>query len=425
MNRGGDDPVTIPRAEIITVGSELVQGLIPDTNSAWLSRRLAEIGIPCDFHTSVGDDAGRLEAAVRLATSRAEVVLIAGGLGPTADDITREAVAQAAGVPLVLHRPSLDVIASRFAKWGRGMSANNRRQARLPGGAEVMPNANGTAPGFIVTIGRATAYVFPGVPRELYAMFDEQALPRLRRLGGGGLIRVRRIHCFGPGESAVDEKIRDLMSAEGNPNVGLLVSNYIITVKITARGGDAREVDALIDATEREVRARLGDIVFGADGETMAEATARGLLSRGLTVATAESCTGGFIAKELTDVAGISASFLAGVVAYANDAKCDLVGVPAALIGAHGAVSEEVARALAEGVRERAAADVAVSTTGIAGPTGGTDEKPVGLVFIALSDADGTDVRRCTFHGSRDRIRTRATLTALDMIRRWTMTRDA
>jgi nicotinamide-nucleotide amidase len=402
------------------VGTELVQGLIADTNSAWVSQRLAAMGIPTDYHTSVGDDVDALVDVVRQAAARSDVVIVSGGLGPTADDITREALARAAGVPLVLHPESLEVIASRFATWGREMAENNKAQAWLPEGAEVMPNAHGTAPGFVVRIDRASVFVLPGVPRELYAMFDEKVSPRLLEAGASsGVIRMRRILCFGPGESSVDLKIRDLMAPGREPNVGILVRDYIITVKITARAETVTEADALIAETEREVRARLGDIVFGADDDTLAEVTARELISRGLTVATAESCTGGLIAKELTDVPGISASFIGGVVCYANEAKHELVGVSEETLGEHGAVSEEVAAALAGGVRKRTGADVAVSTTGIAGPAGGTEEKPVGLVYIALASGEGVDVKRCMFHGSRDRIRTRATLTALDMLRQW------
>ena len=413
------------RAEVIAVGTELVQGLICDTNSAWISERLSAIGVPTDYHTCVADDATRLEELVKQASTRSDLVLITGGLGPTADDITREIVARAAGVELVLHQPSLDEISARFAKWHREMSDNNRSQAALPEGAQVMPNANGTAPGFVITIGRARVFVFPGVPAELHVMFETEAVPRIREVAGAaGVIRVRRIYCFGPGESSVDQKIRHLMSPGRNPNVGLLVSGYVITVKITATADTPGEAGELIAGTESEVRGILGEIIFGADGETMEEAAARELLSRSLTIALAESCTGGLIARRLTNVSGISGSFLAGIVSYADEAKRDFLDVPGALIAEHGAVSEPVARAMAEGVRKRTGADVAVSTTGIAGPTGGTPGKPVGLIYIALADADGIDVRECHYHGSRSRIRVRSAMTALDMIRRWAMKQD-
>jgi len=411
-------------AEVITVGTELLQGLITDSHSAWISARLAAIGIPTDYHTSVGDDVERLADVLAQAASRSEVVVVAGGLGPTADDLTREAVARAAGKPLVLHQPSLNAIAALFASWGREMSENNRSQAFIPEGAEVMPNTRGTAPGFVVQVGAARVFVFPGPPHELHAMMDESAIERLKAMQtSAGVLRVRLVHCFGVGESQVDEKIRHLMSAGRNPNVGLLVSNYIITVKITADAETGAEAEALISQTEREVRGLLGDIVFGADGETMAEVVARELMTRGLTIALAESCTGGLIAAMLTDVSGISKSFLAGVVSYSNEAKRDMLGVPAELLQEHGAVSEPVARAMAEGVRRLTNADVSIGVTGIAGPTGGTPEKPVGLIYVARADKNDTEVRECHFHGSRERIRVRTGLTALDMVRRWGMGR--
>jgi len=410
------------RAEVITVGTELTQGLVVDTNSAWISTRLAAIGIPADFHTSVADDAERMERLVKEAASRSDVVFIAGGLGPTADDITREVVAKAAGKALVLHGPSLDVIEGMFARWGRAMTANNRSQACLPEGAEVIPNARGTAPGFVVRIGRARVFVFPGVPHELVAMVDEFAIPYLRTLQpAASVLRMRRLRCFGWGESQVDEKIRHLMAADRNPNVGLLVDNFVVTVKITAHAATEADADSLIAETEREVRDLLGDIIFGVDDDTLAAAVARELLPRGLTVALAESCTGGMIGSLLTDVSGISKSFLAAVVSYSDASKRDMLDVPEGLLREHGAVSEPVARAMADGIRRRTGADVALAVTGVAGPTGGTPEKPVGLVYIARADRERSEAREFRFTGSRDRIRVRSAFTALDMLRRWAM----
>jgi len=410
------------RAEVITVGTELTQGLIVDTNSAWISSRIAGIGIPTDFHTSVADDETRLRYVVMQAASRSHVVFVAGGLGPTADDITRQAVARAAGKELVLHQPSLEVIQGLFARWGRQMSENNRSQAYLPEGAEVIPNNQGTAPGFVVKIGRALVFVFPGVPHELYAMVDEFAIPYLRRLQPApAVLRMRRLRSFGLGESQVDEKIRHLMAPDRNPNVGLLVDNFVVTVKITASAESEGEADSLIAETEREVRGLLGEIVFGVDDDTLVGATARELLARGLTIGLAESCTGGLVGALLTDISGISKSFLAGVVSYSDAAKRDILGVPEKLLKEHGAVSEPVARAMAEGTLQRTGANVALAVTGIAGPTGGTPQKPVGLVYIVRADARGAEARECRFHGSRDRIRIRAALTALDMVRRWAM----
>ena len=408
------------RAEIITIGSELVRGLVVDTNSAWMSKRLATVGVPVDFHTSVADEPDRMEAAIKLAASRSDVVMVAGGLGPTADDLTREIMGRAAGKPLVLHPPSLEVIAAMFQRFGRPMTENNRSQAYLPEGAEVIANPNGTAPGFCMTIGRAEFHVFPGVPHELYAMFDAFTIPRLRRMQSApGVIQMRRLQCFGVGESQVDSQVRHLMAHDRNPNIGLLVHNFVITVEITAHAADEASADAMIARDETEIRGILGDIVFGADDDTLASVVARELMGRGLTFALAESCTGGLIASLLTEVPGVSQAFLAGVVSYSNESKQEFLGVPSDLIARHGAVSDPVARAMAEGVRRETGATVALSVTGIAGPSGGTPDKPVGLVYIALADASATDVRECRFTGNRDRVRMRAAMTALDMLRRW------
>jgi nicotinamide-nucleotide amidase len=413
------------RAEIITIGSELVRGLIVDTNSAWMSKRLATVGVPVDFHTSVADDPGRMESAIQLAASRSDVVMVAGGLGPTADDLTREIMARAAGKKLVLHQPLLDVIAGMFRRFGRPMTENNRSQAYLPEGAEVIANPNGTAPGFCMAIGRAEFHVFPGVPHELYAMFDAFTFPRLRSMQSApGVIKMRRLQCFGVGESQVDSQVRHLMAHDRNPNVGLLVHNFVITVEITAHAADSAEADAMIASDETEIRRILGDIVFGVDDDTLASVVARELISRGLTLALAESCTGGLIASLVTDVPGVSQAFLAGVVSYSNESKQKFLGVTAELLARHGAVGDPVARAMAEGVREATGASVAIGVTGIAGPTGGTPDKPVGLVYIALADANATDVRECRFTGNRDRVRMRAAMTALDMLRRWAASRS-
>jgi nicotinamide-nucleotide amidase len=410
------------RAEVITVGTELTQGLIVDTNSAWISSRLAAIGIPTDFHTSVADDERRLQSVLTQAASRSDVVFVAGGLGPTADDLTRQAVAKVARKELVLHQPSLEVLKELFARWGREMSENNRLQAYLPEGAEVIPNGRGTACGFVVKIGRALVLVFPGVPHELYAMVDDVAIPYLRRLQAApAVLRMRRLRTFGLGESQVDDKIRHLMAPERNPNVGLLVDNFVVTVKITAQAASEADADSLIAETEREVRELLGETIFGVDDETLAAAAAGELLTRGLTLALAESCTGGLVASWLTDISGISKSFLAGVVSYSDAAKRDILSVPEGLLKEHGAVSEPVARAMAEGVLRRTGADVALAVTGIAGPTGGTPEKPVGLVYIVRADRRSSEARECGFHGGRDRIRVHSALTALDMLRRWAM----
>ncbi|MBN2447995.1 MAG: competence/damage-inducible protein A [Phycisphaerae bacterium] len=408
-------------AWIISIGTELTLGQTVDTNGAWLAQRLAALGIQTDRHVAVADDLAATADVALAAAGAAEVVLITGGLGPTDDDLTRAALARAAGVELVFDETSLAHIRGFFAARGREMLERNRTQAMLPRGAKAILNTCGTAPGVELRLRGCPCYVMPGVPFEMRAMFERDIEPVLRVAAAGRALRQRRLHLFGMPESEVGDVLADLMVRGRNPEVGTTATLGIIGVRINAAGDSAAEADVLLDETEREVRQRIGTPVFGRDEDTLAGVVGRMLVGRGATVSTAESCTGGLIAKELTDVAGSSAYFLGGAVTYSNAAKTAVLGVDEELIAAHGAVSEPVAAAMASGARARFGSDYAVSTTGIAGPGGGTAQKPVGLVYIGLATPTDTVVLERRFGGSvpREAIREWAARTALNRLRTW------
>lgn len=402
------------QAVILSVGDELIGGTIVDTNSAYLSRRLAERGISVLRHVTVGDDAGAIAAAVAEAAGAAEIVLVTGGLGPTRDDLTRQGLAQAMGAELVEDPRQAERIAGFFAARGREMKPSNRRQALIPAGSEAIDNDCGTAPGLAASVGGARVFVMPGVPHEMAEMFEERIAPQLP--AAGAIVR-KDVHAFGAGESDVGEMIAELMARGSNPAVGTTASAGVITVRITASGQTADAAEAEAEKTAAEVRRRLGDLVFGEDGRTLAGAVAAALKAAGQTLALAESCTGGLIGQMITSVPGASEYFLGGVVCYADEAKVDLLGVAGELIEARGAVSEPVAAAMAEGARKAFGADWAIGVTGIAGPAGGSADKPVGLAFIALAGPGGTDVRRHVFPGDRGIVRRRAAFAALNHLR--------
>lgn len=402
------------QAVIIATGDELLAGLIADTNSAYLARRLGELGVPVRRHVTVGDDAGRIASAISDAAAEAGVVLVTGGLGPTVDDLTRQGLAQAMGVELVEDGRQAERIAGFFASRGRELKPSNLTQAQVPAGAEAIDNECGTAPGIAARVGASQVFVLPGPPAEAAEMFKTRIAPRL----AGEVVLVRRaIHTFGAGESDIGEALADMMARGRNPTVGTAAMAGEVVVRITASGRTRRQASAAADKDLREVRRRLGDLVFGADEDTLAGVVGDALKAAGQTLAVAESCTGGMIGQMITATPGASDYFLGGVVCYADSAKRDLLGVGAELIGAHGAVSEPVAAAMAEGARNRFGSDWALGVTGIAGPTGGSAEKPVGLVYVAVASPAGTDVRRHVFPGRREVIRRRAAMAALNHLR--------
>jgi len=404
--------------EILSIGTELTTGQNLDTNSQWLSRRLAEIGIAVGWHTTVADDLDANVEAFRIAAGRAALVLATGGLGPTQDDLTREALARAAGVELVFQEASFAEIQAMFARRGRTFPERNRVQAYFPAGAEPIPNANGTAPGIWLLLGGCHIAAMPGVPSEMYAMYETQVKPRLLRLGlGGGVLVQRKINCFGAGESAVEEKLLDLTRRDHVPEVGITVSDATISLRILASAPDPGAAQALIAPVEKTILERLGDLVFGFEEEELHDVVLRLLEQKRLTLATAESVTGGLVAERLCRLPGASQCFRGGVVAYDNRLKVALLGVPQALLDEHGAVSRPVVEAMALGCRVRLGTDLAVSTVGIAGPGGATPEKPVGLVHVGLAWDGGVTSRHWNWGGTRSEVQSRTAKLALNLVR--------
>ncbi len=406
------------KAEILTIGDELLRGEIVDSNKARLSERLLRLDIETHFHTSVRDEPADMADALRRAVARADVVLVSGGLGPTRDDLTIEVLAKTFDRKLVLHEPSLAAIRSFFDRLGRQMAPVNAKQALLPEGAEVLPNPIGTAPGCMLPVEEVAIFCMPGVPQELERMLDEQVIPRIEaRSPGRSVVRARILRTFGMGESNLEEALAGVAEG-GDVTLGFRTAFPDNLLRPLTRATTVAEADAKLEAVCAAIRERLGTLVYAEGDEPLEAVTGRLLRERGLTIALAESCTGGLLAERITNVAGSSAYFLGGVVAYANPAKHALLGVPEDLLVRHGAVSEPVARAMAEGARVRFGADLGLATTGISGPAGGSPEKPVGSVCIALATAAGTHAEGFVFAVGRERHRLLTTQIGLDWVRR-------
>jgi len=394
------------RVFLISSGDELLLGTTRDTNFGDVALRLRDAGHELVGGATVGDDLDELSAAVVRASAVAEAVVITGGLGPTADDLTRAAVAAAAGVPLERDDTLVSMITEGCRGFGREPRANDLLQADLPAGASALANPLGSAPGFAVSVGGATVFALSGVPIEMRKMLEEEVLPRL---GRGTAASVRRLRLYGLTEAALDRALAPVAS-DSELRVGVTASDGILTVSL--RGDDDR-----IDAAATRVRGLLGPLVFGRDDEGLADAVVARLVALRGGIATAESCTAGLLGAAITDVPGASAVYPGGVVSYANEVKTRELGVPAELLATRGSVSPEVAGAMAEGVRERFGATVGVGITGIAGPDGGTVDKPVGLVYTAVATDRGVDIRRRIHPGDRDAIRRRSVAAALDHVR--------
>lgn len=407
--------------EIISIGTELLLGQIIDTNAAYIASKMAELGVAVYHKSVVGDNEERIAEVLSNALSRADLVITTGGLGPTMDDLTMEVISRVTGTVLVSNADVESDIRSFFIRINRPMASNNLKQALVPAGAEVIRNQVGTAPGIILAVGGKTIISMPGVPSEMRWMMKNGVLPYIRRKTAkedGGVILSRVVKCFGIGESLVEDMIRDIMEVQSNPTIAPTASAFEVKLRITANASDSEGAKRLIEPVEKQLLERLGDSVFGFDDETM-EGNLGELLRRfGLSMVTAESCTGGLIAKRLTDIPGSSDYFDRGYVTYSNKAKVELLGVPSNTLERYGAVSPETALAMAVGARERSRSDLAVSVTGIAGPGGGTAEKPVGLVYIGLAFDGGADVTENRFVGDRQTVRERTSQTAIDVVRK-------
>ena len=405
-------------AEIIAVGSELLTPTKTDTNSLWLTEKLNEIGIEVKLKTVVGDDGARLEETFKDALRRSDVVISTGGLGPTEDDITRQVSARAVGKDLIFREDVLAEISERFRQIKREMPEINKRQAFVIDGAEVLSNPNGSAPGMLFETAGKFFVVLPGPPRELKPMFENYILPKLREKAGEIFVKRKIIRVAGMGESAVDEAIAPIYLEYENPQTTILFNRSEIEIHLAAQAETESEADKLLEEVAEKIADKLGIAVFTTIDETMEQVIGNLLTEENKTLSIAESCTGGLIGERITGVAGASRYFIEGVIAYANEAKIRTLSVPKELIEAHGAVSGEVAEAMAKGVRERAKTDFGISVTGVAGPDGGTAEKPVGLVFIGFSNANETKSIKMNLPGDRYLIRWRASQAALDFLRR-------
>ena len=405
-------------AEIIAIGSELLTPRFMDTNSLYLTDQLNTVGIPVVMKSIVGDDEDYLERAVRGSLERTPILITIGGLGPTEDDLTRKVVARVLQRQLVLNDEILARLQRRFKARGVEMPPNNARQALVPAGADILENNNGTAPGLWMAGERNHVILLPGPPSELKPMFESSCLPRLHQMAGGiSLARcVFRTACVP--ESTLDAKIAPIYTKYRNIETTLLAKPGQVEVRLTARGKNKEEAERLMKELADQIDRELDDVVFARTEQSLEEVVGLFLVMKQATIAVAESCTGGMLAQRLTSVSGSSRYFMSGVVCYSNASKMELAGIPPLLLEMQGAVSEEVARGLAEGIRTRANTTIGVGITGVAGPAGGSAEKPVGAVHIAVATPSRTEHRRYLYPGDRERVRWQASQAALDMVRR-------
>jgi nicotinamide-nucleotide amidase len=402
---------------VLSIGTELTRGELVNSNAAWLGAELTGLGFDVVEHAVVDDDVGRIVDTLRRLASSSNVVVSTGGLGPTTDDLTTDAVARALGVKMIRDEASLEHIRRRFEKFGRTMTPSNEKQADFPEGADILPNPIGTAPGFGVRIGETVAYFMPGVPQEMQRMFEEQVTPRVRALAPNTLFQLK-LRTFGLSESAVGDRLAGVEATFPGSVIGYRAHYPEIEVKVLVRGPSRASARDTCERAILEVRTRLGSYVYGEADDTFPGVVGRELRGRNYTLAIAESCTGGLVGHMLTREPGASDFLLLDAVTYANSAKTQVLGVDESTIRWHGAVSSEVAEAMARGARRVAGSDLALSLTGIAGPSGGSDDKPVGTVFIAVARPDGgLAMQQKLFHGSRHQIQTMASYVGLQMVR--------
>jgi nicotinamide-nucleotide amidase len=405
------------RAEIITIGDELLYGQIQDSNSTFIAERLTAEGIEVVYKTSVGDDINRMEEAFNMARSRVDVIVASGGLGPTQDDLTKKAVVKAFKRNLIFHQEILTEIEEAFRKRGSTMPKVNQNQALIPQGAKALSNLWGVAPGIFLEDKEFLFFALPGVPVEMRWMLENEVLPILRAKKPQNFILQRRLKTTGISESAIYEKIEQLIDPSGEIKAAFLPEHLGVTIRLTAESGDKDQAQSKIDEFERKVGDILGDYIYGTDDQTLETVVGQLLVANKKTIATAESCTGGLIGARFTDISGSSAYFERGVVTYSNQAKMELLNVPQEIIEKYGAVSEQVAILMAEGVRKLAQTDYGLSLTGVAGPTGGTPQKPVGLVYVGFAHENDSFAQRFMFGENRKTNRERAAQAALNLVR--------
>jgi len=407
-------------AEILAVGTELLMGQITNTNAQYISSRLPSVGVNVYYHSVVGDNPERLRKCLNIALERSDVVIMTGGLGPTKDDLTKETVADVLGLKLVLHEDILDTMKAYFKKMNRKMTDNNIKQAYLPENCIVVKNSNGTAPGCIIEKDEKVVIMLPGPPSEMKPMFEETVIPYFASKSQYKLTS-KFLRIFGIGESAMEDLIMDLVEKQSNPTIAPYAKEGEVTLRLTARYKNENNTcdgEEIIKPVEDEIKRRLGDYIYSTENKNLEEVAAELLLQNNVTIATAESCTGGLISSRLTDIPGISKVFNRGIVSYSNEAKIENLGVKRQTLEKYGAVSRETAREMAEGIRNVSGTDLGLAVTGIAGPGGGTAEKPVGLVYIALADKYDISVKELRLTGDRGKIRRITCLHAFDMIRR-------
>ncbi len=405
------------KCEIIAVGTELLLGCILNTNAQYLSEKMAELGIDVHFQTVVGDNLERVKGALKAGLQRADIIITSGGLGPTDDDLTKEAVSEALGLKLLPHEPSLTKLKEFFKKINRPMDECNLKQGYLPEDCIILNNNNGTAPGVMLDKDNKIIVLLPGPPKELIPMFEDSVYEYLRKKSNS-LLKSRTLRIVGIGESNIQGILKDVFDSQTNPTIAPYAKSGEVHLRITAKSSSLEEADRLIEGLEKTVRERLEGNIYGTDYETLEGVVNKLLTEGGLTISCAESCTGGLLSQRLTSVPGASKCFMNSIITYSNESKEEFLGVKHSTLEKHGAVSEETALEMAEGIRRVSGTDVGISITGIAGPDGGTEEKPVGLVYIGISCMGATEVHKCLFTGGRDKIRYNTSTKALDIIRR-------
>jgi nicotinamide-nucleotide amidase len=404
-------------AEILAVGTELLMGQIANTNAQYISSRLPEVGVNVYYHSVVGDNPARLKECLNIAFGRSDVIIMTGGLGPTKDDITKETVAELLNLKLVLHEESLEIMKAFFARLNRSMVESNVKQAYLPEGSRIIMNSSGTAPGCIIEKEGKIIIMLPGPPSEMKPMFEDTVVDYFKEKSEYRL-ESKFLHVFGIGESDMENMLIDLVNSQTNPTIAPYAKEGEVTLRITARYKKEGDNEDIITPVVGEIKRRLGNMLYSTENKNLEEVTAELLMTKGITVSAAESCTGGLVSSKLTNVPGVSKIFNRGIVSYSNQSKMENLGVKPETLDKYGAVSEQTAVEMAQGMRKVSGTDIAVSITGIAGPDGGTPEKPVGLVYVAVADGYEVRCKELRLLGSRTRIRNLTALHAFDMIRR-------